>query len=430
MNREFELNEDFALQLDKDDPLASFRGRFFIPDNTIYFDGNSLGLMSRDAEESLKRAANEWRTKGIDGWLDAKQPWFYFAEELGAQTAALVGAEKDEVSAAASTTVNIHSLISSFYNPAGKRKKILADALNFPSDIYALKGQVKLKGLNPEEDLVLVQSRDGRTLAEEDIAAAMSEEIAVALLPSVLYRSGQLLDMEYLTKKAHEKGILIGFDCCHSVGAIPHKFDEWGVDFALWCSYKYMNGGPGSPAFLYVNRKHFDKEPLLAGWFGSDKSKQFAMELEFVSAESAGAWQISTPVILGLAPVEGALKIFREAGMERIRAKSLHMTDYLIFLVENLLSRPPYNFGIAAPREAKRRGGHVAICREEEAWSICRALKAAGVIPDFRPPDIVRLAPAALYNTFHEIWRAVHILKDIIDNEKYLEFKDKKSQVT
>jgi kynureninase len=430
MKNEFESSENFALKLDKDDPLAAFRQRFFIPGNTIYFDGNSLGLMSRDAQASLNRVTKEWQEKAIDGWLDAKRPWFYFAEDLGAKTAELVGAEKDEVTAASSTTVNIHSLISSFYQPAGKRKKILADELNFPSDIYALKGQVKLKGLNPGENLVLVQSRDGRTLNEEDIAAAMNDEIAVVFLPSVLYRSGQLLDMKYLTRKAHEKGILIGFDCCHSVGAIPHKFDEWGVDFALWCSYKYMNGGPGSPAFLYVNRRHFSVDPLLAGWFGSDKSKQFAMDIDFVSAENAGAWQISTPVVLGLAPVEGSLTIFREAGIERIREKSLRMTDYLFFLVKNMLTQPPYSFGIATPEERERRGGHVALYRKEEAWSICRALKAGGVIPDFRPPDIIRIAPVALYNTYREIWQAVHILKDIIDNKKYSDFKEKKAQVT
>lgn len=430
MNHKFAVSEDFALELDKKDPLASFRSRFFIPENSIYFDGNSLGLMSKDAQESLTRVTREWQEKAINGWLAAGQPWFYFAEKLGAEAAELVGAAADEVVAAASATVNIHSLLSSFYKPAGKQKKILADELNFPSDIYALQGQVKLKGLNPQEDLVLVRSRDGSTLNEEDIVAAMTDDIALVFLPSVLYRSGQLLDMEYLAQKAHERGIIIGFDCCHSVGAIPHEFDQWGIDFALWCSYKYMNGGPGSPAFLYVNRKHFNEEALLAGWFGSDKEKQFDMALDFCQAKSAGAWQISTPVILGLAPLQGSLQVFRQAGIRRIREKSLQMTAYLMFLVDNILSQAPYNFTVATLREPERRGGHVALRRAADSWSICQALKAGGVIPDFRPPDIIRIAPVALYNTYHEIWRAVHILKRIIDSEQYQKFKGKKARIT
>lgn len=430
MTRRFGLSEDFALKMDREDPLTSFRSRFFPPPNTIYFDGNSLGLMSKDAEESLTRVIKEWREKGINGWLDAEQPWFYFAEALGAAAAELVGAEADEVVAAASTTVNIHSLVSSFYKPAGRRIKILADELNFPSDIYALKGQIALRGLNPEENLVLVQSRDGRILDEADIAQAMNETIALALFPSVLYRSGQLLNMQFLAQKAHENGIIIGFDCSHSVGAIPHRFDEWEVDFALWCSYKYMNSGPGSPAFLYVNRRHFNERPLLAGWFGCNKEKQFHMSLDFSQANSAGAWQISTPGILGMAPLEGSLKVLREAGIERIRKKSLRMTAYLFFLVENVLSQIPYGFAITTPKEPGRRGGHVALQRAEDAWSICQALKARGVVPDFRPPDIIRIAPVALYNSYHEIWQAVHIIKNIIDNNEHLVFKNKKAQIT
>jgi kynureninase len=258
----------------------------------------------------------------------------------------------------------------------------------------------------------------------------MNEEIALAFFSSVLYRSGQLLDMKYLTQKAHERGIIIGFDCCHSVGAIPHKFDDWGIDFAMWCGYKYLNGGPGCPAFLYVNRRHFDKEPLLTGWFGSDKEKQFEMSLDFRQANSAGAWQISSPGILGLAPLNSSLEIIGQAGIEPIRQKSLNMTAYLIFLVDNILSAPPYGFGIAVPREPARRGGHVALQRDKHAWGICQALKARRVIPDFRPPDIIRFAPIALYNTYHEIWEAVHILKDIIDKQEHLEFLDKKASIT
>lgn len=430
MDNKFETNENFALKLDEQDTLGRFRSRFYIPPGTIYLDGNSLGLMPLDAEKNVLGVLNEWKEKGIDGWLGAAPPWFYFAETVGAMAAPLVGAAPDEVVATATTTVNIHSLISSFYKPAGSKKKILSDELNFPSDIYALKGQIKLKNLDPAQELVLVKSRDGCTLDENDIVKAMSDEIALAFFSSVLYRSGQLLDLEYLAREAHKRGIIIGFDCCHSVGAVPHKYDDWGIDFAMWCSYKYLNGGPGAPAFLYVNRKHFNKDPLLIGWFGSDKERQFEMSLDFHRANNAGAWQISSPGILGLAPVQGSLDIFGRAGIAAIRQKSLNMTAYLIFLVDNILSPPPYGFAIVTPRDPARRGGHAALQPKQHAWGICQALKARRVIPDFRPPDIIRVAPVALYNTYHEVWRAVHILKDIIDNKEYLEFLDKKSSIT
>ncbi len=430
IDREFDVSEDFARHMDKKDPIGEFRERFYIPGGKIYLDGNSLGLMSKDSQGCLSRVMQEWQARGIDGWLGAEPPWFYFAEKLGEMAAPLVGAEPQEVVSAASTTVNIHSLVSTFFRPQGKRTKILADELNFPSDIYALKGQLKLKGLNPADQLILVKSPDARTLDEERIAAHMSPEVAVALFSSVLYRSGQLLDMKYLTDKAHEQGIIIGFDCSHSVGAVPHKLDEWGVDFALWCSYKYLNGGPGSPAFLYVNRRHFNREPLLAGWFGCDKAKQFDMSLDFFQAKGAGAWQISSPVILGAAVVEGALKVFQEAGIERVREKSLLMTSYLIFLVENVLSMAPYRINIGTPRDPRRRGGHVALEREEDAWALCQAMKARAVVPDFRLPNIIRVAPAALYNTFHQVWQTVQIIKEIIDNQEYLEFRDRKAKIT
>ncbi len=296
MQDQFEIDEAFALKLDAEDPLADFRGRFHIPPGTIYLDGNSLGLPPKDAQNSLLRIMDEWKTLAIDGWLQARRPWFYFVEQLGAMAAPLVGASADEVMAAGSTTVNIHSLVSTFYQPVGRRTKILADVINFPSDIYALKGQIKLRGLDPDEHLVLVPSANGKTLDHDQIVEYMTDEIALALLPSVLFRSGQLLDLKYLTKQAHQRDILIGFDCSHSVGTVPHRFDEWGVDFALWCSYKYLNGGPGSTAFLYVNKKHFDRQPLLSGWFGCDKQKQFDMSLDFIPAPMPVAGRYRRPI--------------------------------------------------------------------------------------------------------------------------------------
>ncbi|MFX1532687.1 MAG: kynureninase [Promethearchaeota archaeon] len=422
MNYNFATDEKYALQLDSEDPLAKFRSRFYIPKEIIYVDGNSLGLLSKDAEKSLLRVLNEWKTLGIHGWLEAERPWFYFGEELGAMAAPLVGAEPEEVVATGTTTLNLHSLVSTFYQPKGKKTKILADELNFPSDIYALRNQVRLKGLDPEQHLVLVPSEDGRFLDEKKIVELMTEYIALIVLPSALYRSGQLLDIPYLTKEAHKREIPIGFDCSHSVGAVPHYFDEWEVDFAFWCSYKYLNSGPGGTAFIYINKKHFHLEPAITGWFGYVKEKQFDMLLEFEHSKSAGGWQISSSNILCSAPLEGALQVTLEAGINAIREKSIKMTSYLIYLIDQLLAAEPYNFKIGTPRDPEKRTGHIALEHGKEAVRICEALRAQGVVPDFRPPNIIRIAPCALYNTYHEIWQIIQLIKEIIDQKSYEKF--------
>lgn len=414
------LDRAFAEALDRDDPLASFRSRFYTHPGTIYLDGNSLGLLAKDAEAATLRVIEQWKTLGIGGWMQADPPWFYLGEELGRRMAPLVGAEPEEVVAAGTITVNLHALVSTFYAPTGPRRKILATSLDFASDIYALQAQIHLRGGDPEADLVRVPSRDGRTIDEDDIIAAMTDEVALALLPSVLYRSGQLLDMERLTHAAHERGVLIGFDCAHSAGVIPHRLSEWGVDFAVWCTYKYLNAGPGSIGGLYVNRRHFGRVPALPGWWGYRKERQFDMLHEFEPAGTAGGWQISTVAVLGAAPLLGSLAIFEEAGIERVRAKSLAATDYLIALIDEMgLTQPPYNYGIGTPREHARRGGHVAV-EHEHGPQIARALKARGVIPDFRPPNVVRLAPVPLYVSFVEIWDAVAHLRAIIDTGEHL----------
>ncbi len=421
----FELDEDFARKLDSDDPLAGFRHHFYIPDGEIYMDGNSLGLLSQASESSVLQALDEWKTLGIRGWLEARQPWFYLAEELGAKCAKLVGAGANEVVATGTTTVNIHSLVNTFYQPDSRRRKILADELTFPTDIYALRSIVNLRGFDTD-NLVLAESGDGGFLDENEIIALMDKNTALVFLPSVLYRSGQLLDMKYLTEQAHKRGIQIGFDCSHSVGVVPHDFDKWDVDFAVWCSYKYLNGGPGSTAFLYLNKEYFDYEPALTGWFGYVKDRQFDLDLEFEHAKNAGGWQISSPAILSSAPLEGSLKIILEAGIEKIRQKSLKLTAYLMHLIDNVLSRQPYNFQIGTPREASRRGGHVAVVHEE-GMRISEALRAKGVISDFRPPNFIRIAPVPLYNSYYEVWRTVQLLKEIIDKEEYKQFpRDRK----
>ncbi len=415
---EFTTDENCAIALDSRDTLSEFREQFYLPEKgTIYLDGNSLGLLSKQAEISLLRVLDEWKIHGINGWLDIEKPWFYYGERLGAMAAPLVGALPEEVVATGTTTINLHSLVSTFYQPIGTRTKILADELDFPTDIYAIKSQIRLQGLNPEEHLVLVPSDDGRTIDEKNIVDSMTDEIALILLPSALYRSGQLFDIPYLTQEAHKRNIPIGWDCCHSVGAVPHKFDEWDIDFAFWCSYKYLNSGPGGTAFLYVNKRHFHKIPGLTGWFGYVKEKQFDMSLEFEHAKSAGGWQISSSNILCSAPLEGALETILKAGIDNIRKKSIKLTSYLIYLIDEILTEKPYNFVVGTPRDPNKRTGHVALEHDKEAKKISESLKHYGVITDFRHPNVIRIAPVALYNSFHEIWQAVQIIKNIIDRK-------------
>jgi len=423
-------SQEFAIELDKKDFLNGFRERFYLLPAKIYMDGNSLGLLSRDAEKSLLKLLDQWKKLGINGWLQAENPWFYYAEKLGAQMANLVGAKPEEVIITSSTTVNLHSLVGTFYQPCGRKTKILADELNFPSDIYALSSQIKLKGLNPKENLVMVKSSDGRFLKEEDIVKLMSEEITLILLPSVLYRSGQLLDIEYLCNEAKKREITIGFDCSHSVGAMPHYFNQWGVDFACWCHYKYMNNGPGGVAGLYINEKHLKSPAALTGWWGYRKDKQFDMSLTFEKAKTAGGWQIGTPYLLSMAPLEGSLKIFQEAGINHVREKSLQLTGYMIDLLDKKgLTKKPYGYQIGSPREEKRRGGHVAVIHPEAA-RINKALKDRDIIPDFRYPDIIRFAPVALYNTFEDVWQVVQALQEIIDHEEYKKYDETRDSVT
>jgi kynureninase len=420
------LTENDAIQLDRNDSLSRFREEFYIKPKTIYLDGNSLGLLSKRAERTLLESLNDWKEHGIDGWTKGEHPWFFLSERLGVMMAPLVGAEADEVIVTGSTTVNLHQLVATFYKPAGKRSKILADELTFPSDIYALQSQLRIHGFDPDTHLIRIKSHDGRFLEEEDIIEAMTDEIALIILPTVLYRSGQILDMKRLTGEANKRGILIGFDGCHSIGAIPHSFSEWGVDFAYWCNYKHLNGGPGSVGGLFVNKKHFGSAPGLAGWFGSKKENQFDMEHALTPAESAGAYQIGTPHVLSLAPLLGALEIFAEAGIENIREKSLKITRFLMDLVDQELSN--MGFRIGSPEEDLRRGGHVSL-EHNEAARICKALKENGIIPDFRAPNIIRLAPVALYTSYSEVWEAVALLKKIMREKQYENFKNERDVV-
>ncbi len=416
---------EYARQLDKQDELAHYRNEFYLPEDAIYMDGNSLGLLSKRAERTLHELLHSWKTFGIDGWTEGQNPWFFLSEQVGTAMEPLVGGTTGEVIATGSTTTNLHQLAATFYQPSGTKTKILADELNFPSDIYALKSQLTLKGYAPDEHLVQVKSQDGRYLDEDVIIAAMTDDIALIVLPAVLYRSGQVLDMKKLAKAAKERNIPIGFDLCHSIGAIPHELHDWGVDFAFWCTYKHLNGGPGSVGGLFIHTKHFGETPGLAGWFGSSKESQFDMDHTMDPAVHAGAYQIGTPHVLSLAPVIGALEYFEEIGIAKVREKSLQLTAYLLKLIQQELAE--HQFTIGNPLD-DARGGHVLL-EHEEAARICKALKAAGVIPDFRKPNGVRLAPVALYNSFEDVWHTVQKLKKIMDEKHYEQFENKRGVV-
>ncbi|KHE67425.1 kynureninase [Halobacillus sp. BBL2006] len=417
------ITRETVRELDQNDPLHAFKDEFYTKEKSYYMDGNSLGLLSKRAEQSLLTSLNDWKTYGIDGWTEGIEPWFYMSEKIGEMTAPLIGAKPHEVINTGSITANLHQLLASFYKPTGKRTKIIADVLNFPSDIYALKSQIALQGLNASEQLIQVESEDGYTLSEDHIIEQMNEEVALLLLPSVLYRSGQLLDIKRITRAAHEHGIVVGFDLAHSIGALPHQLNDWGVDFAVWCTYKYLNSGPGGVGGLYVNEKHLGQKPGLAGWFSSKKEKQFDMEHELTPSETASAYQMGTPHILSSAPLLGSLEIFHEAGMEQIREKSLALTRLMMNLLHQEL--PDFGFQVANPLEDGRRGGHISLLHPEAA-SICKALKNENVIPDFRSPNVIRLAPIALYISFEDVYDVMFLLKDIMQNEKHKQFKNER----
>ncbi|MDK9709857.1 kynureninase [Acidaminobacter sp.] len=416
----------FASEMDGVDPLKGIRQEFYLNDEVIYMDGNSLGLFPKAAEASLLRVLEDYKRMGIDCWTKTNPQLFLYQDHLGALMASLVGASPEEVTIMSNTTLNLHSMIATFYKPSAERFKILVDDLTFPTSRYAIESQLRLKGLAPEEALKEVKSLDGRTLDEDRLIEAMTEDVAIAVFPSVLYRSGQLLDVARLTQTAHERGIIIGFDCCHGVGAVPHEFSKWDVDFAVWCTYKYLNGGPGSNAALYLNKRHFGLHPGLAGWQGYVKDKQFDLLNTFEPVRNAGGWQSGTQNIFSMAPLEGSLELFNRVGVENIREKSLKLTDYLMALIDDKLTG--YGFSVGNPREPHRRGGHVAL-EHSDAVRINQALKDNGVMPDFRAPNVIRLAPIALYTSFTEVFRVVETLVRIMDEKLYENYSSKRGTV-
>jgi kynureninase len=421
-----------AEQLDAADELSHFRDRFFVPPGQIYLDGNSLGLMSRDAERTLLDVVEKWRTTGIGGWLAGDSPWFTMAETLAARVAKLVGAEAEEVAIANSMTINLHQLLATLYQPHDQRTKVLIDAHSFPTDRYALRSHLQLRGLDPDEHIAIVPAGESRFLDENKIVEALANpELQMALFPSVVYTTGQLLDLERLCRAARENGVIIGLDMSHSVGVMPHALGEWGADFAGWGHYKWLNAGPGSVAGLYLNRRHFDAEGMvhagLAGWWSVHKESMFEMSDEFFPGLGASALQIGTPAVLSMAPIDGALRPIEEAGLEAIRAKSVEMTEFIIAYADHQLAE--LGFSVGTPRDPARRGGHISL-QHACAQPMSLALRARGVVPDFRKPDVLRFAPSPLYNTFVELWDALELLKEIATGKSYEEFSATPALVT
>ena len=417
----FSADEEFALRLDREDSLRSLRERFHIPVNPkgeplIYFVGNSLGLMPKATRQSVDQELDDWARFAVDGHFDAATPWYSYHETLREPTARLVGALPHEVVCMNSLTVNLHLLMATFYRPTKERCKILMEEPAFPSDTYAIKSQIVHHGFDPDDSVVLARPRAGETtIRQEDIEAILEREgdqIALVLFAGVNFFTGQLFDIAAITAAAQRKGCIVGIDLAHAAGNAPLELHDWNVDFAAWCSYKYLNSGPGAVAGAYVHERHARNRelPRLAGWWGNDPATRFRMQLEpdFIPVQSADAWQISNPPILAMAPVRTSLAIFDEAGgMAALREKSVRLTSYFQFLLEGA---PSQLFTVITPRETRARGCQLSILVHEHPRELFEKLEAAGVKTDFREPNVIRAAPTPLYNTFHEVWRCAQIL--------------------
>jgi kynureninase len=423
MSSAFSADEDFALQLDAADSLKHFREKFHLPlgqdgKPLIYLAGNSLGLMPKSARQLVEQELDDWARLAVDAHLGATTPWYSYHETLREPSARLVGARPNEVICMNSLTLNLHLMMATFYRPTPTRFKILMEEPAFPSDTYAIKTQIIHHGLEPKETLILARPREGQfTVSTDDLLACIeqnADKLAVVMIGAVNFFTGQLFDIRAITAAAQKHGIVVGVDLAHAVGNVPVWLHEWNVDFAVWCSYKYLNSGPGAVAGAFVHERHATNTKLarLAGWFGNDPNTRFRMHLEpeFIPVASADGWQISNPPIFSMAPVRASLAIFDEAGgMEPLRAKSIELTGYLEFLLERAGKN---RFTVITPPETEARGCQLSILAHEHPKELFAKLEAAGVKCDFREPNVIRAAPTPLYNTFHEMWRFAQILAD------------------
>jgi kynureninase len=410
-------------EFDAKDPLAKFAAEFYKLPGQIYLDGNSLGLLSWSATLTLNEAIESWRNRAILGWTEGPEPWFDMSRRVAELLAPILGAESTDVMVGQSTTVNLHQILATFHQPG---TKILIDEWCFPSDRYAIESHLPLRYQDPSTDLIVVPDRGG-LVDEADLLLAMDASVGMAILPSVAYRTGQLLDLATLTGEARKRSVLIAWDCSHSAGVVPHEFRADDIDLAFGCTYKFLNGGPGSPGWMFVHQRLQDWVPGLAGWFGSDPVRQFQMGPTFHPALNAGRFMIGTPHVLSMAPLLGSLDLINRAGVEALRQRSLELTQRLLDRSEIQLQG--LGFSLATPVDASRRGGHVTFVHEE-AGAISRTMRKRGVIPDFRPPNLLRLAPAPLYTTADECSIALNVLNTIVRTGAHRETADDSPLVT
>lgn len=409
----------FAQARDAADPLRAFRNEFHFPQHdgrdVLYFTGNSLGLQPKAAADALKQELDDWARFGVEGHFHAKHPWYSYHEELTPSLARLVGALPEEVVAMNQLTSNLHFLMVSFYRPAGKRWKILTEQRPFPSDTYAFASQIAFHGGDPETDLIEVQSRAGEhTLRTEDILAKINElgeELALVCFGGVNFYTGQAFDMAAITQAAHAVGATAGFDLAHAAGNLHLKLHDWNVDFACWCSYKYLNSGPGSVAGAFVHQRYLGKQlPLFAGWWGHDKAERFKMERTFKPMPTAEAWQVSNAPVFSMAVHRVALEQFDRSGIAQLRAKSEQLTGYLAFIIAEVAQHTGTYLEVITPSDPSQRGCQLSILAHGHGKALFNRITERGVIADWREPNVIRVAPVPLYNSFEDVWRFGEIL--------------------
>ncbi len=418
----FKTDREFARQLDRLDSLAHCRDLFHHPKHhdgnpVIYLCGNSLGLQPKSVRAYVEQELADWEAHGVEGHFRAKHPWMPYHENLTRATARLVGAQAQEVVVMNSLTVNLHLLMVSFYRPTPQRYKILIEANAFPSDQYAVKSQIAFHGYDPADAFLELPLREGEvTHRMADIADMLEKEgsqIALVLLGGVNYYTGQFFELGQISELAHKQGCVVGYDLAHAAGNVPLQLHDWNVDFAAWCSYKYLNSGPGSIAGCFVHERHADRQdlPRFAGWWGHDKHTRFKMGPEFQAIPGAEGWQLSNPPILPLAALRASMDIFDEAGMAALREKSIQLTSYLAFLVDEM---GPEKISYITPNEVEARGCQLSLVVASEGKRVYDALSERGVVCDWREPDVIRVAPVPLYNSYSDINHFAEILKSVL----------------
>ena len=409
---------DFAIELDENDPLVSFQEKFHFPvrengEKHIYLCGNSLGLQAKKTEDFVKQELDDWKELGVEGHFHARKPWLPYHEFLSESYSKIVGSKPSEVVAMNTLSVNLHLMMVSFYRPENRRNKIIIEADAFPSDIYAVESHLSHHGLDPAESLIKLKPRDGEVIIRsEDIIKVIeenSETASLIMLGGVNYYTGQVFDMKLISHEAHKHNIVVGFDLAHAVGNIELFLNEWGVDFAVWCSYKYLNSGPGSVAGVFIHEKHHNNNlERFAGWWGHDKESRFKMPDKFIPINTAEGWQLSNPPILSLAAVRASLSIFDEVGMRALIQKSKILTSYLDYLLSQIETD---RINIITPDD---RGCQISISVKNGNKDLFNKITERGVIADWREPDVIRVAPVPLYNSYLDVYKFYKILEDIL----------------